>query len=283
MAVRLAGKPVSDALQEELVSRIAACRGRGTEPAMLLLRVGSKEDDLAYERTILKRCEKLGIRVVQEVFPADCDQEVLVKRIREGNADKKIHGIMLFRPLPKHLDEQKVIRAIDYRKDIDSVTMLSMAGIYADDPHVFPPCTAEAVMRILEHYGIPLEGKRAVIVGRSQVIGKPAAMLLMKKNATITICHSRTKDLPAVTKEAEILVAAVGRPEMLDAPYIGRDQVIIDVGIHVREDGSLCGDVKYDEAEPLAAAITPVPGGVGSVTTSVLLEHVVRAAENVVE
>ena len=283
MAVRLAGKPVSDALQEELKERIAACREKNIEPAMLLLRVGARDDDLAYERTILKRCEKLGICVVQEAFPDDCAQEDLVKRIRQGNADETIHGIMLFRPLPKHLNEQKVIRAIDYRKDIDSVTMLSMAGIYADDPRVFPPCTAEAVMRILDHYQIPLEGRHAVIVGRSQVIGKPAAMLLMKRNATITICHSRTRDLPAVTKGADILVAAVGRPEMLDASYIGKDQTIIDVGIHVREDGSLCGDVKYEDAEPLAAAITPVPGGVGSVTTSVLLEHVVRAAENVVK
>ena len=283
MAVRLAGKPVSDALQEELRTRIAACKERGVEPAMLLIRVGAREDDLAYERTILKRCEKLGIRVEQALFPADCTQEELVSCIRDGNANEAIHGIMMFRPLPKHLDEQKVIRAIDYRKDIDSVTRLSMAGIYADDPQVFPPCTAEAVMRILDYYEIPLEGKRAVIVGRSQVIGKPAAMLLMRRNATITVCHSRTKDLQKVVSEAELVVAAIGRPEMLDASYFSEGQTIIDVGIHVREDGSMCGDVKYEEAEPLAAAITPVPGGVGGVTTSVLTEHIVRAAENVVK
>ena len=283
MATRLAGKPVSDALQAEIAERIEACRGRGVEPAMLLIRVGEREDDLSYERTILKRCEKLGILVQQKVFPADCTQEELTACIREGNADAKIHGIMMFRPLPKHLDEQKVIRAIDYRKDIDSVTRLSMAGIYADDPKVFPPCTAEAVMRILDHYEIPLEGKRAVIVGRSQVIGKPAAMLLMKRNATITVCHSRTQDLKKVTKEAELVVAAIGKPEMLDGSYFSEGQTIIDVGIHFRDDGSMCGDVKYDEAEPLASAITPVPGGIGSVTTSVLLEHIVRAAENVVK
>ena len=283
MAVRLAGKPVSDALQEEIKERAEACRSRGVEPAMLLLRVGARDDDLSYERAILKRCEKLGITVRQRVFAEDCTQEELTVCIREGNADEAVHGIMLFRPLPKHLDEQKVIRAIDYRKDIDSVTRLSMAGIYADDPKVFPPCTAEAVMRILDHYEIPLEGKKAVIVGRSQVIGKPAAMLLMKRNATITVCHSRTRDLPNVIKEAEIVVAAIGRPEMLDASYFSEGQTVIDVGIHVREDGSMCGDVKYDEVEPLAAALTPVPGGVGSVTTSVLLEHVVRAAENVVK
>ena len=283
MAVRLAGKPVSDALQEEIKARTEACRSRGVEPAMLLLRVGARDDDLSYERAILKRCEKLGITVRQKVFDEDCTQEELTACIREGNADEEIHGIMLFRPLPKHLDEQKVIRAIDYRKDIDSVTRLSMAGIYADDPKVFPPCTAEAVMRILDHYESPLEGKKAVIVGRSQVIGKPAAMLLMKRNATITVCHSRTRDLPSVIKEAEVVVAAIGRPEMLDASYFSEGQTVIDVGIHVREDGSMCGDVKYDEVEPLAAALTPVPGGVGSVTTSVLLEHVVRAAENVVK
>lgn len=283
MAIRLAGKPVSDALQAEIAERIEACRGRGVKPAMLLIRVGEREDDLSYERTILKRCEKLGILVQQKVFPADCTQEELTACIREGNADAKIHGIMMFRPLPKHLDEQKVIRAIDYRKDIDSVTRLSMAGIYADDPKVFPPCTAEAVMRILDYYEIPLEGKRAVIVGRSQVIGKPAAMLLMKRNATITVCHSRTKDLAKVIRNGEIVIAAIGRPEMLDGSYFSEGQTIIDVGIHFRDDGSMCGDVKYDEAEPLAAAITPVPGGVGSVTTSVLLEHIVRAAENVVE
>ena len=283
MAIRLAGKPVSDALQEELTERIGACRDRGVEPAMLLIRVGERDDDLSYERTILKRCEKLGISVRQKVFPEACTQEELTSCIREGNADETIHGIMLFRPLPKHLDEQKIIRAIDYRKDIDSVTRLSMAGIYADDPKVFPPCTAEAVMRILDYYGISPEGKRAVIVGRSQVIGKPAAMLLMKRNATVTVCHSRTRDLPQVTKEGEIIIAAVGRPEMLDASYFSRGQTVIDVGIHFRPDGTMCGDVKYDEAEPLSAAITPVPGGVGSVTTSVLLEHIVRAAENVVK
>ena len=283
MAIRLAGKPVSDALQAEIAERIEACRGRGVEPAMLLIRVGEREDDLSYERTILKRCEKLGILVQQKVFPADCTQEELTACIREGNADAKIHGIMMFRPLPKHLNEQQVIRAIDYRKDIDSVTRLSMAGIYADDPKVFPPCTAEAVMRILDYYEIPLEGKRAVIVGRSQVIGKPAAMLLMKRNATITVCHSRTQDLKKVTKEAELVVAAIGKPEMLDGSYFSEGQTIIDVGIHFRDDGSMCGDVKYDEAEPLASAITPVPGGIGSVTTSVLLEHIVRAAENVVK
>ena len=283
MAIRLAGKPVSDALQEELQERIRTLREHGVDPAMMLLRVGERDDDLSYERTILKRCEKLGIQVRRQVFPEDCTQEELTTCIRQGNADSTIHGIMLFRPLPKHLNEQKVIRAIDYRKDIDSVTRLSMAGIYADDPKVFPPCTAEAVMRILDHYQIPLEGKRTVIVGRSQVIGKPAAMLLMKRNATITVCHSRTLDLPKITKEAEIVVAAIGRPEMLDGTYFSEGQTIIDVGIHFREDGSMCGDVKYDEAEPAAAAVTPVPGGVGSVTTSVLLEHVVRAAENVVE
>lgn len=283
MAIRLSGKPVSDELQEDLGRRIEACRSRGVDPAMLLIRVGEREDDLSYERTILKRCEKLGITVVQKVFPEACTQEEVVACIRENNSNSAIHGIMMFRPLPKYLDEQKVIRAIDYRKDIDSVTRLSMAGIYADDPHVFPPCTAEAVMRILDHYAIPLEGKRAVIVGRSQVIGKPAAMLLMKRNATITVCHSRTRDLRQVVREAEIVVAAIGRPEMLDGSYFSEGQTIIDVGIHFREDGSMCGDVKYEEAEPLAAAITPVPGGVGSVTTSVLLEHVVRAAENVVE
>ncbi len=283
MAIRLAGKPVSDALQNDISERIEVCRKHGVEPAMLLIRVGEREDDLSYERTILKRCEKLGILVRQKVFPADCTQDELTACIREGNADETVHGIMMFRPLPKHLDEQKVIRAIDYRKDIDSVTRLSMAGIYADDPNVFPPCTAEAVMRILDHYGIQLEGKRAVIVGRSQVIGKPAAMLLMKRNATITVCHSRTRDLKQIIKEAELVVAAIGRPEMLDGSCFSKGQIIIDVGIHFREDGTMCGDVKYEDAEPLAEAITPVPGGVGSVTTSVLLEHIVRAAENVVK
>ena len=198
--------------------------------------------------------------------------------IRQVNEDAGIHGVLIFRPLPKHLDEEAVIRALDPEKDVDGITDGSMVGVFAGREQGFPPCTPQACMEILDHYQIDCTGKKAVVVGRSLVVGKPAAMMLLKKNATVTICHTRTKDMPAVVKEADIVIVAAGRAGVVDDRYVSPGQIVIDVGINVNEQGKLCGDVAYDKVEPVVEAITPVPGGVGSVTTSVLVGHVVEAA-----
>ena len=198
--------------------------------------------------------------------------------VKQLNVDDSIHGILMFRPLPKHLDEDAVVAAMDPAKDIDGITAGSMAGVFMGTKQGFAPCTAQACMEILDHYGIDCTGKKAVVVGRSLVVGKPAAMMLIAKNATVTICHTRTVDMPAVVKEADIVIVAAGRPGVIDGRYLAPGQIVIDVGINVNEEGKLCGDVLYEEAEPVVDMITPVPGGVGSVTTSVLVGHVVEAA-----
>lgn len=201
-----------------------------------------------------------------------------MKTIDEVNSNDGIHGVLIFRPLPKHLDEEAVVKALAPEKDVDGITDGSMVGVFTSTPQGFPPCTPQACMEILDHYGIDCTGKKAVVIGRSLVVGKPAAMMLLKRNATVTICHTRTKDMPSVVREAEIVIVAAGRAGVVDDTYLSPGQIVIDVGINVNEEGKLCGDVDYEKAEPVVEAITPVPGGVGSVTTSVLVGHVVEAA-----
>ena len=279
MADRLLGKEVNQALLEDLKARSEELQRADIEPCLAVVRVGEREEDLSYERGALKKCEKAGVICTKRVFPADVTEDELLKTIRSLNEDQSVHGILLFRPLPKHLNERKIINEIAPAKDVDGVTDISMAGVYSGSDRGFPPCTAQAVMEILHHYGIPVEGKKAVIIGRSLVIGRPVAMMLMKKNATVTICHTRTKDPAAEARQADILVAAAGRACLVGSSYTNPDQTVIDVGIHVNDEGKMCGDVAFDEVEPAVRAITPVPGGVGSVTTTVLAEHVIRAAE----
>ena len=279
MADRLLGKEVNQALLEDLKARSEELQRADIEPCLAVVRVGEREEDLSYERGALKKCEKSGVICTKRVFPADVTEDELLKTIRSLNEDQSVHGILLFRPLPKHLNERKIINEIAPAKDVDGVTDISMAGVYSDSDRGFPPCTAQAVMEILHHYGIPVEGKKAVIIGRSLVIGRPVAMMLMKKNATVTICHTRTKDPAAEARQADILVAAAGRAGLVGSSYTNPGQTVIDVGIHVNDEGKMCGDVAFDEVEPAVRAITPVPGGVGSVTTTVLAEHVIRAAE----
>ena len=212
------------------------------------------------------------------VLPAEVTQEELLNVIDIVNKDPQIHGVLLFRPLPKHLDAKVIENALLPEKDVDGMTDLSMAGVFTGREIGYPPCTPQACMEILDHYGIDCTGKKAVVVGRSLVVGKPAAMMLLKKNATVTVCHTRTRNMPEITREADILIAAVGHAGAITGEHLGKDQIIIDVGINVNEEGRLCGDVNFEEAEPLAGKITPVPGGVGSVTTTVLMEHVADAA-----
>lgn len=279
MAELLKGAPVSRALKEEIRERGTTLKERGIVPALAILRVGEREDDLAYERGILKQAEACGVLARVEAFAKDVSQETLTKAVRRLNDDLSVHGLLLFCPLPGHLNERAVRKILKPEKDIDGITDASLFGVFAGRKEGFPPCTPEACVQILKHYEIPLTGKRAVVVGRSLVVGRPLAMLLMAENATVTICHTKTADLSSVCKEADILIAAAGKREFLGADHVREGQVVLDVGIHAREDGSLCGDVDFEAVSPIVKAITPVPGGVGTVTTSLLLSHVVSAAE----
>ncbi len=279
MSKQLLGKEVNAELNERIKAKAQELKDKGTQPCLGIIRVGEREDDLSYERGAVKRCETLGVACRKYVLPADASNEDLIKTIEEVNADDNVHGVLLFRPLPRHLDEEKIINLLDPAKDVDGITDISLAGVFAGKERGYAPCTPSACMEILDHYGIDPAGKKCVVIGRSLVVGKPAAMMLIKKNATVTICHTKTKNMPEVVKEADIVIVAAGRAGVIDGSYLREGQTVIDVGINVNEEGKLCGDVKYDEADGVVEAITPVPGGVGSVTTSVLLSHVVDAAE----
>lgn len=276
--VIMKGAEVAAAMKEKLVREVEALKARGIEPTMDIVRVGAKPEDLAYERGARKRLEDIGIKLVVTELPEDIDQKHFEEEFSKVNDDPKINGIMLFRPLPKHLDEEPVDRMIDPGKDMDCMSPVNIAKVFSGDETGFAPCTPEGVMEMLDHYGIELKGKRVTIVGRSMVVGKPLAMLMLKKHATITICHTRTADLAGTCRNAEIVVAAAGKAEMITADMVSEGAVVADVGINVGADGKMCGDVDYDNVEPKASYISPVPGGCGSVTSSVLAKHVVIAA-----
>ena len=280
MAEVLKGMPVAKAISEELKARSEALQAKGVTPTLAIFRVGERDDDLSYERGAMKRAEQTGVAVKNVVLPADVDSETFIKALDDLNHDKTVHGILMFRPLPKQLDGEKARQMLAPEKDVDGCTDGSLAGVFANAKVGFPPCTAQAAMEILKFYGIDPKGKKAAVIGRSLVIGRPVAMMLMHANATVTICHTRTVDVPSITKEADIVIAASGQMESVGAEYVSAGQTVIDVGIGWNEaKGKLCGDVKFEEAEPVVAAITPVPGGVGSVTTAVLCKHVIEAAE----
>lgn len=279
MAKQFLGKEVVAAVNSRIMADVEALKEKGVTPTLGIVRVGERGDDLSYERGAVKRCETLGVAYEKFLLPADCTQEELMAVIDQVNKNDAIHGVLIFRPLPKHLDESAVIKALDPEKDVDGITDGSMVGVFAGTNQGFPPCTPQACMEILDYYNVDCTGKKAVVVGRSLVVGKPAAMMLIKKNATVTVCHTRTVDMPSVVKEADIVIVAAGRAGVVDASYVREGQIVIDVGINVNAEGKLCGDVDYASVEPIVEAITPVPGGVGSVTTSVLIGHVVEAAK----
>jgi methylenetetrahydrofolate dehydrogenase (NADP+)/methenyltetrahydrofolate cyclohydrolase len=279
MAELLKGAAVVAAMNEKLTAEVAALKEKGVPPTLAILRVGERDDDISYERGATKRCDTVGVAVKNVILPADVSQEELMKNVEALNNDNNVHGVLIFRPLPKHLDEEAVRQALKPEKDVDGITDGSLAGVFTGSGSGFPPCTAQACMEILDHYKIDCKGKRAVVIGRSLVVGKPAAIMLMGKNATVTVCHTKTVDMPAVARQAEILIVAAGKANAITKEYLAPGQVVIDVGINVNEEGKLCGDVKFDDAEPIVGAITPVPGGVGTVTTSVLVSHVVEAAK----
>ncbi len=281
MAERLAGKAVADAMKEELSQKVAAIKEKGITPKLGIIRVGARPDDLFYEGGAKKTCDSVGMAYQVFEYPADIDQAAFEEAVIAVGANKEINGILMFAPLPKQLDEKKIRNLIPVEKDVDCMTIGSAAKVYTDDPTGFPPCTPTACMDILKFYNIPLKGKKAVVLGRSQVVGKPVAMLLLREHATVTICHSRTDNLPAVCADADVLIAAVGRAKMVKANYVKPGQVVIDVGINEDPDnpGKYCGDVDYAEVEPIVGKITPVPGGVGSVTTVVLCKQTIQACE----
>ena len=280
MATIWKGAEVNSGLNARIMKDVEALKARGITPTLAIVRVGERPDDLSYERGAVKRAEALGVAVAKCALPVDVTQEVLLQVIRDINVDSKIHGVLLFRPLPKHLDEALVCNTLVPEKDIDGITELSLAGVFAGKPLGFAPCTPSACIEILDHFGVDCTGKKAVVIGRSLVVGKPVAMMLVKKNATVTICHTRTADLPAVCREADILIAAAGKAGMVGADFVRPGQLVIDVGINWNEqEQKLCGDVDFEAVSPIVEAITPVPGGVGTVTTSVLIGHVVEAAK----
>ena len=278
MAQIFKGSEVTAALNAKLQEEVAAIKARGVEPTLAIVRVGERGDDISYEKGAMKRCETIGVAVKRFLLPADVSQDELLKVIDEINNDKSLHGCLIFRPLPKHIDDKTVRNALSPDKDVDGITDGSLVGVFANIEQGFPPCTPAACMEILDHYGIELKGKRVTVIGRSLVVGKPLAMMLMARHATITVCHTRTVDLPARCQDGEILIAAAGAAQTVDAGFVREGQVVIDVGINFVDD-KLVGDVKFDEVEPIVAGITPVPGGVGSVTTSVLVKHTIEAAK----
>ena len=279
MAKLLLGKEVTAAMNGRIRQRVEALRETGTVPCLQIIRVGEDPGDLAYERGAAKRCELLQVQCLTTALPADVTQDELLAVIRTANEDDAVHGVLLLRPLPRHLDANLIENALDPRKDVDCMTEASLLGVFTGVQKGYPPCTPQACMEILDHYGIDCTGKRAVVIGRSLVVGKPAAMMLLGRNATVTVCHTRTADLAACAREADILVAAAGRQGIVGPDFLREGQIVLDVGINTDAQGKLCGDVDPEAAELKAEAFTPVPGGVGSVTTSVLVEHVVDAAE----
>lgn len=278
MAQSLLGRPAADAIRENLAQRIAALAEEGVTPRLAVIRLGEDPGDMAYERSIRRSCEKLQCAAESITLPADCTQDALIAKIEEVNADASIHGCLLLRPLPKHMDSAAVCDALVPEKDLDGMGSRALGALFAGRKDAFAPCTAQACLEMLRYYGVDPAGKRAVVVGRSLVIGRPVGQLLLQADATVTLCHSRTPDLPAICREADILIAAVGRAGLIGAEHTRPGQVILDVGVN-SVNGKLCGDVRYDEAAEIAAAVSPVPGGVGAVTPSVLLTHLVEAAE----
>ena len=278
----LKGAEVAKALTETLQQEAEQLKAKGVEPCLAILRVGARDDDLSYERGAMKRCEKVGIAVRSVVLPEDVTQEMLMGEVRKLNEDAGVHGVLMFRPLPKHLDDEAVRAALAPAKDMDGITDGSMTAVYAGTGSGYAPCTAQACVELLKHYNIPIKGKRVVVIGRSLVIGKPVSLLLLAEHATVTICHSRSENLSEICKEADILVVAAGKAGMVRAESVRAGQVVLDVGIPANADGTLCGDTRFAEVESVVAAITPVPGGVGAVTTAVLASHVIEAAKKTV-
>lgn len=278
-ALVLKGRPVADQIRADVRGRVGQLRARGVVPTLHLIRVGDRDDDVRYQAGLVRQSGKVGIAVTTRELPADTGQAALEDALTSANEDAGVHGIMVFQPLPGHLDARRVNALINPVKDVDGLSPANQVLVYQGSPAGVPPCTPAAVVAMLKHYDVPLKGATVAVVGRSMVVGKPAAMLLLDEHATVTVCHSRTVDLPRVTAAADIVVAAIGKRGFLGAGYFGPGQTVIDVGTHVDESGSLVGDVDADAVAPVVARLAPARGGVGSVTSAILFKHVVTAAE----
>ena len=278
MAQILDGKAVSAAVREEIALEVAELKRRGVTPGLAVILVGDDPASRVYVNNKRKACLALGMLSEEYALPADTAQEELMRLIASLNERADIHGILCQLPLPKHLDEKAVIHAIRPDKDVDAFHPFNVGSLVIGEPH-FLPCTPAGVMELLRRGGIDPAGKRAVVIGRSNIVGKPMALLLLAANATVTVCHSRTRDLAAICREADILVAAVGRPKFVTADMVKPGAVVIDVGMDRDENGKLCGDVDFANVEPIASAITPVPGGVGPMTITMLMQNTLTAAK----
>ena len=274
--LELRGKKVSDGIKKYVSKELETL---SFVPKLAIVRVGENPDDMSYERGATKKLKSFGLDVASYVFPQDISDEAFKKAFKDINEDEEVTGILLLRPLPRTINEKDIENMIDPKKDLDGISPINIAKVFAGDTTGFSPCTAEAVIEVLKAYDIELTGKRVTVVGRSMVVGKPMSMLLLKENATVTMTHTRTVDLKKTCSDAEIVVAAAGRAKMLNSDYCGQDAVMIDVGINVDENGKLCGDVDYATLDGKASAATPVPGGVGTVTTAVLAKHLIQAAK----
>ncbi|HBO65317.1 MAG TPA: bifunctional 5,10-methylene-tetrahydrofolate dehydrogenase/5,10-methylene-tetrahydrofolate cyclohydrolase [Clostridiales bacterium] len=274
----LRGAPVARAIMDKTAGEITRLAQAGIMPKLAVFRVGSREDDIAYERSIIKRFSAAGAAVEVMALSEDATQEELEAAVRRAADDESVHGILVFSPLPKKFNAGRIRMLIPAEKDVDGMTDASLAGVFRGDKNAFAPCTAQAVVEILRYYGMEnLAGKRVTVVGRSTVVGKPLAMLLLGMNATVTVCHTKTADTAAECRRADVVIACAGQARMVTDEYMSAGQTIIDVGINADGDG-ICGDVDYAAAQSIVAAATPVPGGVGAVTTAVLLSHTVRNA-----
>ncbi len=273
------GKPVADRITENLIEETKKLKELDIVPKLAIVRIGENPDDMSYERGAMNRCAKIGIDVQNIVLQGDVSEGEYIEVIKNLNDDKNINGILCLRPLPKNINENKVKSIIDAKKDVDCFNPINSAKLFEGEKDGYAPCTPEAVMKILNHYEVDLSGKKVVVLGRSLIVGKPVSIMLMGENATVTICHSKTENLAEEAKNADVLVAAIGRAKMVDKSYIKKGATVIDVGINVDESGNLCGDVDTESAIGIAKMITPVPAGVGFVTTSVLAEHVIKACK----
>ncbi|SET50279.1 methenyltetrahydrofolate cyclohydrolase [Natronincola peptidivorans] len=273
------GKPVADRMSEKLIKEVEVLKSKSINPKLTIIRVGTRPDDLAYEKGALGRCKKIGIETEVVELPEDVTQKDFVKELKRLNDDDLVNGILIFRPLPNHIDEGIVKYEISPEKDVDCLSPINVGKMIEGDKTGFPPCTPTAVVEILKHYNVDIQGKNIVVLGRSMVVGKPVALLLLNEDATVTVCHSKTKEIDKISSNADIVIAAIGRGRFVKENFVGESAVVIDVGINIDEDEKMCGDIDFDNVKDKASMITPVPGGVGSVTTSILAKHIVKACK----
>lgn len=278
MSKLMLGSEVTSEIKTDLLKKINKCQQAGINPKMVLIRVGNRADDIAYEKSAFKRMDGLGIICEFCALPEDVNQSCFEDTLLKYNNDDNVHGIMLFRPLPNHLNEKRIAGLINPDKDVDCVNPLNFAKVFMNDDTGYAPCTPEAVMAMLKHYQIDLSGKNITVVGRSLVVGKPLAMLLLAQNATVTITHTKTRDLADKCLNADIIIAAAGKAKMIGEPMVAPGSIVLDVGINFDQAGKMCGDVDFEQVKDKCAYLSPVPRGVGSVTSFILCTHVVKSA-----